>query len=229
MIQINLLPDVKLEFVRSQKLKRLILGVSAIACVCSIALLIVLLSVDGLQKKHLNDINGDISNYKSQLQNKPNISQILTVQNQLNSITTLQAGKPQAARVFGYLNLLTPVTVSLNSLSLNFTEKTMVITGNANNPGSVNQYVDNLKDTTYTSNSSPTPKPAFNDVVLTSFSYSNSGSSSQPASYTINLSYDSNIFSNTQQVKLSVPTSTTVNYANSSSDAFSGSSSGGGQ
>lgn len=206
MTQLNLLPDVKLEYIKSQRLRRLVLSVAVLVSLAAIVLLILLLGVDGLQKKHLSDLNRDINSETSQLQNKPNINQILTVQNQLQSLTALHASKPAASRLFDYLNEVTPAQVSIDNFSIDFTQQTATITGTADALSSINKYVDTLKDTTYSSNTQSGNKPAFSNVVLSAFSLNNgSKDSTQAASYTVTLSYDKNIFDITQKVTLTVP------------------------
>ncbi|HTB48997.1 MAG TPA: PilN domain-containing protein [Verrucomicrobiae bacterium] len=207
MIQLNLLPDVKLEYIKAQRGRRLALSIALIVSGVSIVLLVLLLSIDGLQKKHLNDLNRDIASESSQLQSEPQIGKILTVQNQLESLTALHAAKPAASRLFdSYLNELTPAQVSISSFNIDFTKQTMTITGTADALSSVNQYVDTLKYTTYTSGDSSTAKPAFSNVVLSNFGL-NTGTkdTTQAATYTITLAYDPNIFDITQSVNLSVP------------------------
>jgi Tfp pilus assembly protein PilN len=206
MIQLNLLPDVKLEYIKAQRSRRLVFGVSILVTAASVALLLLLLSVDGLQKKHLNDLSNDISSESSQLQKKPNINKILTVQNQLQSLTALHAGKPAASRLFDYLNELTPANVNITDLKIDFTQQTANITGTADTLSNVNKYVDTLKFTTYTSGGDSTKTAAFSNIVLSTFSL-NTGSQdpTQAANYTIDLSYDQNIFDITQNIKLVVP------------------------
>jgi hypothetical protein len=223
MIQFNLLPDVKLQFIKAQRTRRLLTTVSLLVSLASIILLVVLLSVDGLQKKHLNDLNRDIGNETTTLENKPNINSVLTVQNQLESLTNLHNGKPAAARLFTYLNELTPASVGISTFSIDFTQYSMIITGTSDTLASVNQFIDTLKLTNYQvlgNNSSLSP--AFSDVVLTSFGYDTSNSqSNQDATYTINLSYDKTIFDITQNIALKVPTTTTRAQLQLPSDVFS--------
>jgi hypothetical protein len=212
MIQLNLLPDVKLEYIRAQRSRRLVFTVSIIVGVVAIALLALLLSVDGLQKKHLNDLNRDIGSESSKLQNEPQIGKILTVQNQLESLTALHAAKPAASRLFdNYLNQVTPAQVNISSLNFDFVKQTATITGTADALSSINKYVDTLKYTNYTVSGSTTATPAFSNVVLSAFSLNTSSTnttsnnSSQAANYTVTLSYDKNIFDITKAVTLSVP------------------------
>jgi hypothetical protein len=227
MIQLNLLPDVKLEYIKAQRARRLVLTVSVLVGAVAIALLALLLSVDGLQKKHLSDLNRDIGSESSKLQGEPQISKILTVQNQLGSLTALHAGKPAASRLFDYLNEVTPVQVSISDFSIDFTKQTSTITGTADALSSINKYVDTLKYTTYSGGSQSGNSPAFSNVVLSSFGL-NSGSkdNSQAANYTITLSYDKNVFDITQKITLTVPNPiTTRNGLQQPTDLFKASSS----
>ncbi len=228
MIQLNLLPDVKLEYIKAQRTRRLALTVAVLVCAASIALLLLMLSIDGLQKKHLHDLNNDISSETSKLQNEPQINKILTVQNQLQSLTALHAGKQAPTRVFGYLNAVTPTSVSINSFSVDFTQQTMTITGSADSLTNINKYVDTLKFTTYATAVNTAAAPAFSNVVLTSFGLNNgSQDKSQAANYTIALSYDKTIFDITQPVNLSVPNIvTTRSDASQASDLFKASTNG---
>lgn len=203
MIQLNLLPDVKLEYLRAQRTRRLAISVSVLVAVASVGLLVLLLIVDGVQYKHLHDLSNDITRESNQLQQQPDIGKILTVQNQLQSLSSLHNQKPAASRLFDYLNEVTPVNVSISSFHIDFTQQTASITGNADSLASVNKYVDTLKFTTYNTDSAQNTN-AFNNVVLSSFGLGG-GQGAQAANYSITLSYDRNIFDITQNPKLTVP------------------------
>ncbi len=210
MIQLNLLPDVKLEFIKTQRTQRLAFSIAFIASAAAIALLVLLLILTGLQKKHLSDLNQDITAQTNKLKQTAQIDKILTVQNQLESLTALHSQKPATSRLFSYLNQVTPAQVDINNLTADFTTQTVTITGTADALSSVNKYVDTLKFTTYTTKDVSTAKPAFSNVVLTSFglagaSTNGTQSNAHPASYTITLNYDPAIFDITQEVALSVP------------------------
>lgn len=222
MIQFNLLPDVKLDYIKAQRSRRLVVGTSVIVSAVSIALLILLLSVDGLQKKHISDLSSDISTQSSQLQKKQNINTVLTVQNQLESLTNLHNAKPAAGRLFDYLNSVTPATVSITSLNIDFTQYTMSISGTADSLSSVNKYVDTLKLTTYNVGNDPsTNAQAFSNVVLTGFSLTTGAKdASQAASFTITLAYDKTIFDTTKSIALVVPTVTTRAQLQNPTDLF---------
>jgi hypothetical protein len=212
MIQLNLLPDVKLEYLKAQRTRRTVFSIALIVSSVAVVILILLLGASGLQKKHLGDLNDDIKSRTQKLQSQPNIDKILTVQNQLQKLTELHSSKPAAARLFDYLNQVTPTKVNITEFNASFVDQKFSITGTAEKLENVNQYVDTLKYTTYTSDDNTDPTKAFSDVVLTSFGLNTGAASdgSLPATYTIDLVFDPAIFDNTQNVKLSVPKTTTT-------------------
>ena len=214
MIELNLLPDIKLEYIKAERSRRLILSIAVLVSAAAIASLVLILILSGLQKKHLSDLNRDINSESQQLKNEPSINQILTVQNQLESLTALHNSKPAVSRLFGYLDQVTPAKVSIDNFSIDFTKMTISISGSSDTISSINQYVDTLKFTTYTTGSNTSPTKAFSNVVLTSFSVGTSSApSGSQASYSINMSYDTNIFDNTQKVTLTVPNTVTTRSA----------------
>jgi hypothetical protein len=201
MIQFNLLPDIKLEYIKTRRSKRAVLLISA--GVAGLALLIfvgLFIFVNVLQRKHLNDLNKDIKANISTLQQTPDLSKILTIQNQLHSLTGLHQQKPAATRLLDYLGQLTPAKATISDAKVDFTANTISLTGDADALSTVNQFVDTIKFTTYSSDAdSQTPK-AFSSVVLTSFSKGD-----KTSSYQIDFSFDPLIFDNTHKIQLTVP------------------------
>ena len=201
MIQFNLLPDIKLEYIKTRRSKRMVLMISLIIAGVSLLIFLGLFTVvNVLQRKHLNDLNKDIKANTATLQAIPDLSKILTVQNQLNSLTGLHEQKPDAARLLDYLGQLTPAKATISDSKADFTANTLSITGNADQLSTVNQFVDTLKFTTYTTDAASGSKNAFSNVVLTSFS-----KQSPTSSYQIDLSFDPAIFDNTQKITLTTP------------------------
>ncbi len=223
MIQLNLLPDVKLQYIKAQRSRRLVFTIAFISSSVSLAILVLMLLGGFVQKKHLGDLNHDIAAGTSQLQHKPNINQILTVQNQLKSLTKLHSGKSAANRLFDYLNDVTQTQVSITTFTIDFTTQVVSITGTADALSSVNTYINTLKTTTYTTETSSTAVAAFSDVVLTNFALTSGQQSSnnQPATFTITLANDKNIFDITQKPKLIVPAQVSTRVtAGGSTDLF---------
>ena len=226
MIQFNLLPDVKLEYIKAQSMRRLILGVSVLISVIAVVILGLLIGANQLGKKHLSDLSRDIATESRKLQNEPQINNILTVQNQLESLTTLHGGKPAVSRTFDYLNSLTPAHISITSYTTDLTAQTVIITGTSDSLSTVNQYVDTLKFTTYTvaGATTATKPPAFSNVVLSSFGLVSGSKADQAASFSVTLKYDPAIYDITKTVTLTVPNLvTTRSGITQPSDLFSAS------
>lgn len=150
MIQFNLLPDVKVDYIRSQRLKRSILGIAVIAAAGALFILIMLfLVVDVFQKQHLSGLNTDIKTDSKKLQSINDLNKILTIQNQLNSLPSLHAAKPVTSRLFTYLSQIVPDKVNIAQLSINFDSNTLTVSGTTDALSTVNKFTDTLKFTGY--------------------------------------------------------------------------------
>lgn len=215
MIQFNLLPDVKVEFIKTRRRKRLIVFISVVSSAATFTIfLLLLLFVRVNQPKHLKDLNKDIKDNVSKIQAVPDIDKILTIQNQLNSLPGLHDKKVIDSRVVDYLNRLTPAQATVSDLTMDFEANTMTIKGNADNLVTVNKFVDTLKFTDYkVNNEGAASGRAFKDVVLQTFSVSSVGAAgSKAVSYELSLSFEPAIFAlyrdaadPNNQVTLNVP------------------------
>ncbi len=201
MIQFNLLPDVKLSYIKTRQTRRLVAIISASAAGLMLLITIFLLIiVYGLQKRHINNLNGDISKHSQELQDIPDLNKILTIQNQLKSLPDLHNKKAVASRLFGYIAQLTPAQANIAKLNIDFTTNTISIVGLADNLSVVNKFADTLKFTKYKTEQIDQNNNAFSEVVLTNFSRSN-----QESQYQLNAKFDPLIFDSVNTVKLTVP------------------------
>ncbi|MDQ5972477.1 MAG: hypothetical protein QG553_636 [Patescibacteria group bacterium] len=202
MIQFNLLPDVKLEFIKARRSKHMVLLVAAAVTAASLLIFLGLfLVVNVLQTKRISDLDKDIKKNTATLKAVPDLDKILTVQNQLGSLTALHEQKPTTSRLVDYLGQMTPATATISDIKLDLSTNSLVITGNADALSTVNKYVDTLKFTTYTVDGSSESKPAFSEVVLSGFSTNEE----KKVSYEIKAIFDPVIFDGTKQVVLVVP------------------------
>jgi Tfp pilus assembly protein PilN len=202
MIQFNLLPDIKIHYLRARRQKHMVLLSSIVVIIASVALLVVLISVVFvLQKKNLSDLNGDIKEASAELENTPDLNKMLTVQNQLKSLEALHDSKPVASRLFGYVNQATPTTASIARLVVDYDKFTLNVSGSAADLNTVNTFADTLKFTTFhTASNDDDEKRAFSAVTLANF-----GRDSVSATYSITLTFDPTIFSEKEDVTLTVP------------------------
>ena len=200
MIQFNLLPAVKQEYIKAQAIKRLVITISFIASAGALfVLLLALFSVYVVQNKSLRDLHADIQADSNVLKSTENISDILTVQSQLTSLSALNQQKPVTSRIFGFLSQVTPNKATISDLHVDFSLSSVVVSGNAPSLDVVNTFVDSLKFTNYTIKGSTDKQPAFSSVVLASFSRND-----KSATYSITFTFDPTIFNTADDVTLSV-------------------------
>ncbi len=206
MIQFNLLPDVKLEYIKTRKTKRTVVTAALVIGGSALGILILLFFfVNVLQKQHLSHLNSDIKRDIAKLQDTPDLDKVLTIQNQLNSLPALHDQKAVSSRFFGYLSQLTPTDATVSAAKISFDDSTITVNGDAKDITTVNKFVDTIKFTDYTVAGSDEKKKAFSNVVLTSF-----GKGEKSTSYSIQFSFDPAIFDGKGEVKLVVPSTVTT-------------------
>lgn len=202
MVQFNLLPDVKLKFIKTQRTKHLVTFIATIVSVVSVGLLLFSMFVVYIvQGQILSGLDKNINTANKNLTAVSNINEILTVQNQLSTLTSLHESKPAVSRVFAYLQSTTPTNVSLSQMQLDFSASTIALGGNAPSLDDIKTYTDTLKGSTYTTSGNSTAQKAFSDVVLSSFSRNEKG-----ASFTITAKFVPDLFDTTKTVDLQTST-----------------------
>jgi hypothetical protein len=204
MVQFNLLPDVKLEHVKSERTKRIVVtGALTLTALAVFIFVLLFLIVNVFQKNHLSNLDDDIKTKTAELQAIPDLDRVLTVQNQLNSLTTLHEQKPATSRIYNYLIQLTPKDAKVASVELDTDAQTMTISGSAGKLETINRFADILKFTDYTEGESK--DKAFSEVVLSDFGVGSTSRDDDRTSYSITFKYKPIIFDNTKNVKLAVP------------------------
>lgn len=211
MIQFNLLPDVKVEYLKAEHARKLITIGAIAVTTASLVFLGIVFSINLYKSNNLKSLSAEIDKSSKELKEQSEINRKLTVQNQLTSITSLHDAKPEVGRLFEYLNQLTPSkVVSITNIEVDFVTSVVSIKGTADSLVSVNKYVDTLKFTKYNTKNNSEQVQAFSDVVLTTFSYTTpdtqaGATTDQPATYLIDFKYDPKLFNITESVKLQVP------------------------
>jgi hypothetical protein len=161
--------------------------------------------VYGVNKLQLSSADKSITKYQKQLSNVPNLSKILTIQNQLASLQSLHQKKHITSRLYDYIYELTPTTVKMGQLNLDLAQNTLGIEGTATSQKDVNTFIDTLKFTTYKLNGQNINKKAFTSVLESSFSVTQTG-----VSYGVTMQFDPALFANTGAVALNIPSGVTT-------------------
>lgn len=201
MIQFNLLPDVKQQYIKAKRQKHTVIVVSLLMAASSLFIFTMLfLTVNIFQKAHLRNLDDDIQASTKTLNGVPDLNKVLTIQNQLSSLPGLHDKKPVTSRLFGYMSQITPANVTIGNLSLNYAEETITITGQADSLSTVNKFVDTIKFTSYKIGEEDQQEKPFSEVVLGTFARDET-----EATYTINFKFKAAIFDSSNDAKLVIP------------------------
>ena len=204
MIQFNLLPDVKLEYIKTRRTKRLVTIISLVAAGVSVAILALLfLTVQIVQHKHLVDISADIKSEVTTLNKVEDLNKILTIQNQLSSLPALRAKEPIVSRLFDYIQQTTPTQVNISKVDVDLLTNTITFAGTSDTLANANKYADTLKFATYKTSTATSGKPFLNVVTTLS-------KAEKSATFTVICSFDPVLFSNSEVPVLTVPTITST-------------------
>jgi Tfp pilus assembly protein PilN len=194
-IQFNLLPDAKATYISAQRNRKLVTTIALLVSGISIAIfVIVFFSVNVVQKKVLSDADKNVKNDTQKLKDIPSIGQILTVQNQLQTLSSLHQNKHAVSRIFTYMPQLTPAAAHISSLNLDLGASSLQVNGTADSQKTVNTFVDTLKYAEFKTSDTDQGNLAFSNVLLSSFSITPG-----QVSYAISANFNPVLFSNPQQ------------------------------
>ena len=152
MYEISLVPDIKAQLIQKQKMRNLIIFICIIVAVSCGGVLLILSSIVGgqaiqigLQENEIKcriDASGDnCSRYNDKgdpVLNTNNLSELLTIQDQMNNIGVLNNQKIKFSRIFGVLDVILPNgddVVKVNEINANIDENSLTFeaTGTSKN------------------------------------------------------------------------------------------------
>lgn len=140
MIQINLIPDVKLELVRAQRNRNLVISVATLASAVTIGLVILTaIYVFGVQFAREKLVDTSIDERYTTLKEIDDIGKMVTIQNQLAQIDQTHSNKPLTSRIFSLLAVAsakgTDNSVSITTFDVNKSEETITLTAKTDKKG----------------------------------------------------------------------------------------------
>jgi Tfp pilus assembly protein PilN len=148
MIEINLVPDVKQELIRAQRIRSMVITFSILVGIISVAIVAVLaFYIFAVQTVRGNLLDGSITSSSEKLFGKKekdgtitggieDLSKTLTIQNQLTKIDSLNNNKKIDSRIFSVLNAIIPPApndVQISDLTIDSSSNLVTINGQASN------------------------------------------------------------------------------------------------
>ena len=107
-LEINLVPDIKNEMIRTLKLRNFILFLSIIVASASVAIVFIFGVIVGGQQIAINNKKGLLETFSSKLNSYSDLNEFLTIKDQVDNITAITENKTVASRTFNILLALIP-------------------------------------------------------------------------------------------------------------------------
>jgi Tfp pilus assembly protein PilN len=222
MIELNLLPDVKRDFVRAQRMRRqvivsmIFLSIAAVGIVAALALY-----VYGGQFAIGQLLDGGIKDKSQRLSNVKDIDNYLTIQNQLRVLSGLHSNKLAYARLFDFLPTLNPAppnNIHITRLSASEEAGTVTIVGYARDYKAVTVFENTVKNAelSYKDSDSGEQKsePFVKDITMSEVDLSEDLNGNRVVGFTATLTNNDGTFKrNVTNVHLSVPNKNTTQSA----------------
>ena len=201
MIELNLLPDVKQEFVRAQRLSRKITIIMIITSIAAVGIVIFFAFTVYIVQAATNGLlDTSIKDRSEKLQKTDNLARNLTIQNQLSTLPELHDQKQVYARLFDYLPTLNPAapnTVKISKLDINSEEGTIIVEGYAKDYKAVATFKDTLSNAEliYTDAEKQSIETnLFTDIVISDVGLGEDADGNQVTVFKATLTYDENAF-----------------------------------
>ena len=167
MIEINLLPNVKRELLKTRAMRNRVISISFLVGGASIAAVVVLALILGSQFAAEAVQGGVIKDRNDKLMAVEDLNKVVTIQHQLTKINEQHSGKKINSRVFDVVTAVNPVApnnVSFSDIKVNPESKTITLEGSAVNGYSA---LETLKKTILNTKVQTTDGDKSSEVSLT--------------------------------------------------------------
>jgi len=167
MIEINLLPNVKRELLKTRAMRNRVISISFLVGGASIAAVVVLALIFGSQIAAEAVQNGVIKDRNDKLMAVEDLNKVVTIQHQLTKINEQHSGKKLNSRIFDVVTAVNPVApnnVSFSDIKVNPESKTITLEGSAVNGYSA---LETLKKTILNTKVQTTDGDKSSEVSLT--------------------------------------------------------------
>jgi len=202
MIQINLVPDIKQEMLRAQRMRNLTISLSILAGIVSGIVVVGLIVILGAQVAVEKYTEGEITKEYAKLSGTEGISNALTIQNQLKEVSGLNDKRTIDSRLLDLIAAINPAApndVKLSKVTLNPTSSTLVLEGSAaGGYPSTEVFRKTILNTTVfaSRNNKAIEEPLTPDVVLQNTSYGQDSAGAKVVRFSISFKYPKGLFTN---------------------------------
>lgn len=218
MIEINLVPDVKQELINAQRVRTNVVSLSIIVGIGAIAAVVLLaVWVFGVQTARGYVHDKTITEESQKLSAVPDISNTLTIQNQLQHLVAMHNNKSVNSRIFDVLATINPPapnTVAVSNASLDSATNTITIEAQATGAYSALEVFKKTISATnfeFTEDGQKKSVPLASEMSHSDLSYGEDVAGARVLRFTISFTYPDELFSRSVDSPVIVaPTRTNV-------------------
>lgn len=204
MIEINLIPDVKQEFLRAQRMRTAAVSFSIMAGLIAGGIVVVLGLLVGAQIVHEKVSTAALNREYKNLTSINGVSDLLTIQSQLSSVSDLSDGRSMTSRMFDTLVAISPsapneIKISKVMIAPETTEMTIEGSTAAGFTATdvFRKTILNTKVYYQISGQEGQEVPLTDDVVMGTTSYGEDGSGQRVLRFTLTFKYPAELLTNT--------------------------------
>lgn len=215
MIKLNLLPDIKRDFLKAKRDQARVVSFSILSIMIAGGISVALaVWVYAVQQVHMNLLTQNIKDNVAEVQKVTDINKYVTIQNQLANLSSLHDGKNDFSRLLVILPILnprSPNSIQLTSVDLDDDQHTIALQGQTADFTGLVTFRDILEnaDVTYRANIDATEsikENLFSNVAITEQGMSKSSGGKTIVSFRISVTYNESAFKNSSRdVSVTVP------------------------
>lgn len=224
MIEINLVPDVKQELIKAQRIRAAVISISILIGIISVGA-VTALAIYAFPVQTLRNVVVDAAIKKGgdQLAGVTDLSKTLTIQNQLTMISSLHDSAPIDSRIFDVLQAIIPPApnnVQISDLTIDSTSNTITIDGQAaNSYAAVEVFKKTIEGALvkYTTDGTASSVGLASNVSTSNTSYGEDATGTKVLRFTLSFTYAPELFS-----ALSTNTTVTIAAQGNATDSYLG-------
>lgn len=221
MIEINLIPDVKQELLRAQRTRAIVIsGAIVTSIIAAGAVVLLLVYIYAVQNIRGFSLDSQIKDRNAELSQVEDLSKILTIQNQLSVINSLNDNKNINSRIFDVVSAVVPPApnnVLISQINVDNEESTVTLEGQTLNFNSMEVFKKTLDSAiiVYTENGEQKEVKLASTLNSGEVTYGSNANNEKVIVFTISFEFPDELFSpklSTIAIKLSVNGNVTDSY-----------------
>lgn len=134
MYEINLVPDIKLQMIKMQKIRNLVFFICIVVTAAVIGIVFLLSAIVGGQSLAMNGQDKRLKDMSEKIVGYEGLNEFLTIQDQLSKLAKISDSRKMLSRTFSILNVMLPQgadSVTISELNIDLDTNTLAFDGQA--------------------------------------------------------------------------------------------------